>query len=363
METHKKLQSLVPVGRVLALLFAVTSAFTYVATLVLGLVLFFTTSDGLTEAARQLHQLPFEIFMFVPLSFPTTGVSHGGLFVGIWVAFVLCIVAAALSRGGFVKSVRESLSKPLSIAKTSFLYVMPLVGAGLLAATILISEFQTTQGVQTGSLNFPSQTNPYYILLNLAYAPLDEEFAFRISAIGIPLAIYLLVSYRSDIHLATIKQKIGFFFLTLFSPEMAKARVGHKTVGANGFVHGISLLEWALIGVTSLMFGFAHILYGGGWEIGKVSTACLAGLVFAIMYVSYGAYADILLHWFFNYYFTVLDMASTAYGTTFTVFANLTEAINIYGGGIILAVFLIICALKVGDYLSLRATGSQTGPL
>ena len=112
-----------------------------------------------------------------------------------------------------------------------------------------------------------------------------------------------------------------------------------------------------------MMFGFAHILYGGGWEIGKVSTACLAGLVFAIMYVSYGAYADILLHWFFNYYFTVLDMASTAYGTTFTVFANLTEAINIYGGGIILAVFLIICALKVGDYLSLRATGSQTGPL
>jgi hypothetical protein len=359
MDVKNKLQGVVELGRFFALLLALLSAVTYVVTLVLGPVLFFTTSAGLSEAARHLHQLPVEIFMLVPLYFPL-GISHGALFVGIWVIFVVCIAAAAVSKGGFLKSIRESLSKPISIAKTNFLYLMPLVGTGLFCATILISEFQTTQGIQTGSLNFPAQTNPYNILLNLAYAPIDEEFAFRITTIGIPLALFLLVTYRSDPRLVGFKKRVGFFLLTLFSPELAKSRLGYKTVAANGFIRGISPLEWALILVSSAVFGLAHYISGGGWEIGKVSTACLAGLVFAVMYVSYGAYADILLHWFFNYYFTVLDMASTAYGSAFSGFANLVEVGNLFAGAIVLVFFLLISALRLGDYLTLRASG---GPL
>jgi hypothetical protein len=235
---------------------------------------------------------------------------------------------------------------------------MPLVGTGLLTATILISEFQTTQGIQTGSLNFPAQTSPYLILLNLAYAPINEEFAFRITTIGIPLAIFLLIVYRSDARLTGLKKRAGLFLLVLFSPELAKSKLGYKTVAANGFIHGITPVEWALILVSSAMFGLAHYISGGGWEIGKVSTAALAGLVFAIMYVSYGAYADILLHWFFNYYFTILDMASTTYGSAFTVFANIVEVMNLYvAGGIVLVFFLLISALKLGEYLSSKAVG------
>jgi membrane protease YdiL (CAAX protease family) len=282
------------------------------------------------------------------------GISHGVLFIGIWMAFVLCIIAAALGSGGFLKSIRESLSTSIRIAKTNFLYIMPLVASGLLTATILISDFQTTQGVQTGSLNYPANTSQYYILLNLAYAPLNEEFAFRITTIGIPIALILLISYRSHPNLAGFRKKLVFFFLTLFSPELAKSRIGHKTVAANGLLHGISLAEWALIAVTSFVFGYAHVLYGGGWEVGKVTTACLAGLVFGVMYVSYGAYADILLHWFFNYYFTVLDMASSAYGAGFNAFANIGEFATIIAGGVALVFFLVISAFRLGDNLSGR---------
>ena len=347
---------MVQVGRVFALLLVVFSVVTYVLTLILGPVLFFTTADGLVEAAHQLHHLTVEAFMFIPLSIPLE-ISHGALFFAIWAIFVGCLVAAALSGEGFLKSIRESLSKPISVAKTSFLYVMPLVATGLFSATVLISEFQATHGVQTGSLNFPPQTNPYYILLNLAYAPIDEEFAFRITAIGIPIAIILLYSYRADPRVLGIRRRVSLVLLTLFSPELAKSRLGHKSVAANGLIRGISATEWALILVTSLMFGFAHILYGGGWEIGKVSTACLAGFVFAVMYVSYGAYADILLHWFFNYYFTVLDMGSATYGATFDAFANATEFANLIAGGIVLFSFLMVCALKLSNHLTLRATG------
>ena len=359
MDVRKSLQLVVTVGRVLALILAVFSAITYVIALVLGPVLYFSTADGLKDAVHVVHQLPLDIFMLYTVYLPG-GMSHGSLFAAIWIIFVVCIVAAGLSAGGFLRSIREALSKPISVAKTNFLYIMPLVATGLLYATILITDFQTTQGIQTGSLNFPAQTSPYLILLNLAYAPIDEEFAFRITTIGIPLAVFLLIIYRSDARLTGLKKRAGLFLLTLFSPELAKSKLGYKTVAANGFIRGISPLEWALILVSSVMFGLAHYISGGGWEIGKVSTAALAGFVFAIMYVSYGAYADILLHWFFNYYFTILDMASTAYGGAFTGFANFVEITNLFAGPVVLIVFLLISALRLSDYLTSRAAGFPT---
>lgn len=361
MAANKKLQGVVQAGRAAVLVLAILSAVTYVITLILGPVLFFTTHDGLTEAARNLHALPVEIFMVGAVDIPIpTGLSHGALFVGIVILFFLCIGLAAITNGGFAKSVRESLAKPISIARTNFLYIMPLVATSLFIATILISEFQTTVGVQTGNLNFPAQTNPYNILLNLAYAPLDEEFAFRITTIGIPLALVLLLTTRTDPRTASFKKRIGFFFLTLFSPEMAKSRLGQKTVATDGVIHGISRFEWALITVTSLYFGAAHYLSGGGWQIGKISTAAMAGFVFAVMYVSYGAYADILLHWFFDYYFTVLDMASTAYGVVFTAFANIVYVANFVAGAVALVFFLVVAALRLGDYLTLRAVRERS---
>ena len=361
MTQKNKLEDLGAVGRVAALILAIFSAFTYVVSLVLGPLMFFTTKSGLVEAAKHLHALPFEIFMLVgPIELPL-GISHGILFIGIWVVFVLCFVAAALTKGGFVKSIHEFLSKPIALAKTNFLFIMPLVASAVLYATILISDFQATQGIQTGSLNFPANTNPYNILLNLAYAPIDEEFAFRITTIGIPLAIFLLVIYRSDPRLHGFKNWITLFFLTLFSPELAKSRMGYKTVAANGLVHGISPLEWTLIVISSIVFGAAHYLAGSGWDIGKVSTAALAGFVFAVMYVSYGAYADILLHWYFDYFFTMLDMASTAYGVAFNAFANLTEAVNIIVGPVILIIFLVVTALKISDYMTWRTLGGSPG--
>jgi len=359
MGSRKSLQGVVTFGRALALILAIFSAITYVITLILGPVLYFSTSDGLKDAGHIIHQLPLDIFMLYTVYLPG-GMSHGVLFGTIWVIFVVCIVAAALSSGGLLRTVRDALSKPISVAKTNFLYLMPLVATGLFAATILITAFQTTQGVQTGSLNFPAQTSPYLILLNLAYAPVSEEFAFRITTIGIPLAAFLLIIYRSDARMKGVKKRVGLFLLVLFSPELAKSKLGYKTVAANGFIRGISPLEWALIMVSSFVFGIAHYIGGGGWEIGKVSTAALAGFVFAIMYVSYGAYADILLHWFFDYYFTILDMASTTYGAVFTGFENLVYIGTLFAGAVVLVSFLLISALRISDYLTSRAAGIPT---
>jgi hypothetical protein len=186
---------------------------------------------------------------------------------------------------------------------------------------------------------------------------LNEEFAFRITTIGIPLAIFLIITYSSTEKLSGFKSVVGLVLLTTFSPELAKSKMGYRNVATNGLFRGISPFEWLLILVSSFGFGAAHLLLGGGWELGKVSTAFLAGFVFAIMYVSYGAYADILLHWFFNYYFTVLDMASSAYGSTVGSLINGVEGVSLFGGVIVLIVFVLTSVVNVATYLTKTRTG------
>lgn len=338
----------------LALLLVVLSAIGYVVSLALGPVLFFSTSDGLTVAAREIHVLPIDVFMVITFPIPL-GVSLGALFLGLWAAFVVCLIFAWLSRGGFVKSIGDVFTKSISLAKTNFLFTMPLVATGLLYTTVLIQQFQETQGVQTGSLSFPPATSPYLILVELAFAPLREEFAFRITSIGIPLAIFLVFAYRSDPKIIRLTDRVKVILLTMLSPERAKAKLGYRTVGANGLLHGISPLEWALILITGAAFGLAHFLLGGGWEVGKITTSFLSGVVFGIAYVAYGAYAPILLHWFFNYYFTVLNLADTTYGGAFHEFSYLTVLTNLLAGQVILVAFLLFTALKIADFLTLRA--------
>src|SRR5205807_10535333 len=47
-------------------------------------------------------------------------------------------------------------------------------------------------------------------------------------------------------------------------------------------------------------------LSGAGWGPGKAILAGLTGLALGIVYLWYGAYANILLHWFFDFYnFTI----------------------------------------------------------
>lgn len=343
-------------AKVLALVLAVFFTISYVVSLALGPVLFFSTPDGLNVAARRIHEVPVDLFMTITIPIPL-GVSFGALFAGIWLVFVICLTFAGLSRGGLLRSARDVFAKSLSLAKANFLITMPLAATSLLYTTVLIQQFQETQGVQTGGLSFPPVTSPYVILLELAFAPLREEFAFRITSIGIPLAIFLLFVYRSDPKVSGLKNKAKFILLTMASPERAKSKLGYRNVGANGFLRGISPLEWALILLTATVFGLAHYLLGGGWQVGKISTSFLAGLVFGIMYVTYGAYAPILLHWFFNYYFTVLDLADSTYGGAFHGFSNLVEFMNLAAGQIILVVFLLISALKIADFLTQKAIG------
>jgi hypothetical protein len=347
--------------KAVALVIIIFSAISYLISLVLGPVLFYSTSDGIAASARTIKGLYIELFMVIPVPVPIV-TSMGALFAVILAFFAVCMILAWRDRDGFLNSLQGSLSKSISLAKSNFLFIMPLVASALVAATVIISSFQESQGVQTGSINFGT-TNPYEILTELSFAPLDEEFAFRITSIGLILGLVLLVLCRHDPKIKGLKNKGKLVLLAMFSPELAKAKLGYRNIQANGFPRGISPIEWILILLTSLGFGLAHYLSGSGWDVGKVTTAFLAGFVFAIMYVSYGAYADILLHWYFNYYFDVLSYAGAAYGGVFNVLNDLANYVAVLGGGIILVVFLAYSAYRIGNYMAARASGHPVSPI
>ncbi len=342
-------------GRSLAAILVTFSVLTYFVSLVIGPILFFTTSDGLKVASQVVHSLPLFVLLLT-VDLPISA-SVGALFICFWIFFLVSLLLAWQSGDGFKNSLREFSIKPISIGRTSFLVIMPLVATALISATVLLQNFQEAQGVQTGNLNYPPSTSPYVILIGLALASLREELGFRMIPIGLPLALYLLIVCRNTPELKGVLSRLKIAAVSLYSPEMAKVLAGYRTVAKNGFWRGITLFEWILILLTSALFGLAHFLSGSGWEIGKISTAFLAGFVFGLMFVVYGAYAAILLHWFFDYFFTVFDMAATTYGGAFNVFSNLLVYVNLTGGQVVLVVFLLLGAYRLANYLTLRSLG------
>jgi len=155
----------------------------------------------------------------------------------------------------------------------------------------------------------PSQAELY---ASLTYAPISEEIAFRITTLGLLVAVVTIWKNRS-IESESRPRISSLIVASFLSPESAKAKVGLPTITANGR-HGIHWSEWILLLTTSSFFGIAHVLSGEtDWGVGKAVTAAISGLALGVVYLGYGAYAAILLHWFFDFYFETLTVGADVF--------------------------------------------------
>jgi hypothetical protein len=206
---------------------------------------------------------------------------------------------------------------PGSVGKlfNNWLFAMPVITSMMLVAVIAIHIFQESQGIQTGDIPLPS--NRFESLFELSYAAVIEEIGFRITPIGSFLIIYVFLARKKNEVKLSLRQRLKLFFTAAMFPEEAKKIAGIKTINDFGVRGGISLGEWAMILLTSIIFGLAHYLSGGGWEIGKATSASAVGLAMGLTYLMYGVQAPILLHWFFNYYTYALSFASELYAIVF----------------------------------------------
>jgi len=270
----------------------------------LGYGFFFLTPEGLVLSMRSFS---FPVLILFVLGFNTPDLSVGAVFLFVWILYGLCFIVAWKWRKAFHAAFKKSASKGLHDVFSNFLFAMPLLSSMVLTAALAIIYSQSAVGIETGVPQLPS--DPHEAFLDLAYAPVIEEVAFRLVPIGILMVVYVFALGKPMKELSASGNRLKLFSLALFYPEGAKKMAGLPNVDEHGILKGISSLEWLMIAVTSVIFGLAHLLPPNTWEVGKITSAFVQGGFFAVAYVAYGFEAPILLHWYFNYYFYFFDPA------------------------------------------------------
>ena len=301
------------VALVLYSLAAAVIVASFLLVLLMGYGFFFLTLGGLTLSMRSIS---FPILVLFLVGFSTPLLPIGAVFSFIWIVFAVCFLAAWKWRESFHNVFRRSVSGDSRGLLNNFLFAMPLFSSMSLIAALVIIYSQSSVGIETGEPALPPDVHEAF--LNLAYAPVVEELAFRLVPIGLMMVFYVFLAAKSTRAFSSVGNRLKMFFWAFIYPEEAKRVSGLPTVREHGIWKGISLLEWVVIVATSGIFGLAHVLSPVGWEIGKITSTFVQGLFFAVTYVAYGFEAPILLHWYFNYYFYFFspDIAETFFPGT-----------------------------------------------
>ena len=342
--------------KILALLVVVVLS-SYFFSMGLGLFLLYLQPQGVEFTTKQLTALPVSLFMVVNFAIPT-GIRVGLFFLVLWLLYAGAFVLAWFDKPSFPSSLRNLVAARLDVMRSNYLAIMPQVSSIVLVAVVLIQTLQESVGVQTGGLP-PEPPIPFF--LSVSYAPVVEELSYRITTVGFLTGLYLLLKTRRFPWAGRQPRAVRILLMTMWKPEMAKRHLGVKTIQSSGVIGGISHFEWLLLSVTSLAFGTAHYIAGGGWEIGKISTAALSGFAMGFVYLRYGAIAPLLLHWFFNYYFGAFDLASALKLTGFDAVSGGIEVLNM-GAGALFAIVLIGNFLaKVSTLLRRRVRTQEEG--
>ncbi len=320
------------------LVIALFIIFTYIVSMGLGILALFSTLEGLEFSRGSVMIYPL-LFIAVEVN-----VNAGLYFLLLWWIFALCFAAAWKFRESLLTQITGFLSKTKGNPFSNNLLAMPLITSMLFVATLVLHFLQSQSGLPTGE---PSFGDPFSAFLQFSRASVVEEILFRIIPIGAFLITYISIVGKSTRPYFSGIQRLKTCILAVLLPDKAKERVGLRTVGEGGlFGGGLTLAEWVMVAFTASLFGLAH--YYGGWEIGKILPAALSGVVFGVAYLYYGVQAPILLHWFFNYYFTVFGLSSDFYFAEIDAMYSLTFLANLFLGVILwlsVAIFGLIALL------------------
>jgi len=337
---------------------SVFSLGTYLISMLLGLQILFFTSPGLELARQSIHPLDVPLFFQLGLRLPWP-ITLGELFAALWLVFAASMAAAWLGPPrSFTEAIRDSLRTPFRKLLGNYLLAMPILANMLLFLVHAITDLQGIYGVPTGGIGIP---DPYRGLVELSYASVVEELAFRIVPLGLVVFLRVLIA---PVLPGTGWKRLAWAFL---NPERAKSRSGLGGVSEKGLARGLSLYEWAMVLFSAAFFALAHILASVGWQVGKLTTAFISGIALGLAYLYYGAAAPILLHWYFNYYGGILEFAVQLYSGPISAFASLSDLFARVTGGLAwltLSLYLFSKAFRAAPRAdSHSSTGATHRPL
>lgn len=195
----------------------------------------------------------------------------GGLaFAAYYVLIVAAIVlsCAHLVRRSYRTFPRELLMKPLPEGHSP-LYVVGTIMLAMLSFNSIYYLILGAVGFTPTGPDYASQED-WKVLYSLARASVWEEIISRVLLIGVPLLLFHLALRR--------REGIARYF------------------AGGGFKVGS--LESALVLFSSGMFSAAHLF---NWDVSKIPPTFIAGLAFGFLFLKFGLYIAIVLHFAWDY--------------------------------------------------------------
>ena len=254
----------------------------------LGALAFYNGDLGKTYFPASISEKLFAFIFGLPVAIPVN-VSFSDVFAASLLLYAIMFVISARWPRAPITSVLRGKSKPLEnplIAVAVFFSIM------LLGINSLV-RLQESFGISSGGLKDADQL---LLFIQATLAPLREEMGFRLSIIGVFASI------------ATFSKggRVSSLYC-LFLPKKLLNLVSGRT--------GLTAL-WSINIASAIYFGISHLIYEPGvWQIGKVSESIDAGLALGWIYIEYGFFAAVLLHWAFNYFITAIRLFEVSFGS------------------------------------------------
>jgi hypothetical protein len=261
---------------------------------------------------------PFFFILLLPVILPVAQVLPIliVMFAFYLIFFVTMIYRSTTSREKY------ALDTPVgyyAATSSAFLLLVTII-------TLIEGAFNTPVG--GGGLEQGFQTQPFQTYFSVIYAPFAEEIGFRIIPLG--LFSFFLVLNRS--------RNLRDSLVSIVLPGIMRKKYKMR----------FTKVEWALVLITSAIFGYAHIFFGA-WDWGKFLPTFVTGIILAVGFLKFGIYVDIPMHWFFNGFLTLYVLQQSL------LFASGLALMWIYFAGVVGLVFI---ALYIRGYLISRNTSA-----
>ena len=237
-----------------------------------------------------------------------TEVALGFIFIFLASLYILCFVLAWKQKTEFHKVLENFFAKSVGAYMKSSLFALPVLSSLTYIAVDSIHTLQKSHGIPIGKPPLPE--DPLLAFFGLCLSPLAEEITYRILPLGVFLAVRLLTLAKDQESLMAGKNRLKVCLTAFVSPEDAKRELGLKTIEESGFRKGISRDEWVMILFTTVFFALSHYFFTSTWDVGKIASTFVQGLIWGLAYLTYGIQAPILLHWFFNLYLYTYALAA-----------------------------------------------------
>jgi len=245
----------------------------------------------------------------------------GDIFVALWSVYAIIFTISILGPGKeFLKSLSEILTTGKLDAKSNYMITITQWFSILILISAIIDFIQQGFGI----VNVPPHAdNNLTQFMYVSLSPIVEELSFRMILIGLPLFFFY-----------SLRFSFNHFLNSLWNPS--------------NNLHVFDLRKvFFLIVLSSVFFGFAHILSGEYWSDAKFAQATVSGFILGWLYFRFGLITSILVHWGLNYFiFSYVNFLSQINQITMDVafshpMINTMEVMFLISGAISLSILTL----------------------